>query len=402
AAPRGPARGALPVSPPLPVAPSRPPPPDPRRLCPRPPGPRSLRQRRGGAPVAEQLPGGLLAPSAGPGHARLPPRRLRGGAASPRAGGRPGRRRGRRRGGRPGAAPGRAGGRRRACWPRIPSRSRSSGWCSSPRSRRCIFLKAAASLRVSGLAGLAGRLGFPCPGFLGLLGFLTLLVGPALVLVGPFVHCALASIVGAKMLLVFLAVATYTGHWKPMRSAEDDTSAVFHMRAVMGNLSIMGGCVAIVGFALRDLHCTGVFQPYFQWWRYHSFFVVEFGRVVLVLTFLKSAFQLRIRGFVGIATHFGFPCAPIMGFGAFASNLVGSACVVIGPLLPRALLAASTSIAGALLLIVFLVVATYVGHFRALGAGTGQEQREHVLLLAKNVSVVGALITVIGFDLAGL
>ncbi|CAK0816371.1 unnamed protein product, partial [Prorocentrum cordatum] len=314
------------------------------------------------------------------------------------------------RGGPPGPPPGPPSGRppwrcswrRRACWPRIPSRSRSSGWCSSPRSRRCIFLKAAASLRVSGLAGLAGRLGFPCPGFLGLLGFLTLLVGPALVLVGPFVHCALASIVGAKMLLVFLAVATYTGHWKPMRSAEDDTSAVFHMRAVMGNLSIMGGCVAIVGFALRDLHCTGVFQPYFQWWRYHSFFVVEFGRVVLVLTFLKSAFQLRIRGFVGIATHFGFPCAPIMGFGAFASNLVGSACVVIGPLLPRALLAASTSIAGALLLIVFLVVATYVGHFRALGAGTGQEQREHVLLLAKNVSVVGALITVIGFDLAGL
>merc|ERR1712060_701994 len=118
-----------------------------------------------------------------------------------------------------------------------------------------------------------------------------------------------------------------------------------------------------------------------------AWLVDEFGRLLLVFMFLGASVQLGPKGFIGIATYFEFPLPQLMGIFAWLFTGIGSILVLVGPLMGQAMV----SILGLWLLIIFLAIATYVGHYRALSYTEGQAKSGHELSLAKNLSIVGGM-----------
>ncbi len=110
------------------------------------------------------------------------------------------------------------------------------------------------------------------------------------------------------------------------------------------------------------------------------------GRVLLSGIFLMSAVGNKIPNFSQVAETMGsvgIPAPRLMLVGAIAFLIVGSASVVLG-LWARA---------GATLLLVFLVLATYFFHdFWHL---EGQEQQMQMIQFMKNASLMGAMLLII-------
>merc|ERR1712130_198559 len=99
----------------------------------------------------------------------------------------------------------------------------------------------------------------------------------------------------------------------------------------------------------------------------------EVGRLLLVSVYGGAAAGLGLGGFTGIATYFEFPFPKLMGFFAWLFTGLGSVLVLISPFVANAMV----SIVGLKMLIVFLAIATYVGHWRALSYTEGQEKQGH-------------------------
>jgi putative oxidoreductase len=109
------------------------------------------------------------------------------------------------------------------------------------------------------------------------------------------------------------------------------------------------------------------------------------GRVLLCTIFLASAAGNKIPNFQAVAevmARQGIPYPQFMLAGAIAFLLAGSALVVVGY---RARL-------GALLLLVFLVPATY--YFHNFWALTGAEAQAQQIQFMKNLSMAGAMLFV--------
>lgn len=74
--------------------------------------------------------------------------------------------------------------------------------------------------------------------------------------VGPFATREVATIVGAKMMIISLVVTSYSGHWKCYRraaAAEAKDEQYYHKLSLQKNISIAGGFVMIIGFHLPHL-----------------------------------------------------------------------------------------------------------------------------------------------------
>src|SRR5262249_30804638 len=110
------------------------------------------------------------------------------------------------------------------------------------------------------------------------------------------------------------------------------------------------------------------------------------GRVLLCVIFLMSTVGKKIPDFKGTAAFMatkGVPLPELMLVGAIVFLLVGSLSVIVGY---KARL-------GALLLAVFLVLATYYFHnFWAIPPEHQQEQQEMMIQFMKNLSMFGAML----------
>ena len=114
--------------------------------------------------------------------------------------------------------------------------------------------------------------------------------------------------------------------------------------------------------------------------------ITVIGRVMLCAIFFMSAVGQKIPRFNDFATimeQHGLPAPKILLIGAIAFLIVGSLSVIVGY---KARL-------GALLLLVFLVMASYYFHnFWAVEEAQRQMQQVHFM---KNVSIMGAMLMII-------
>jgi len=125
---------------------------------------------------------------------------------------------------------------------------------------RCIlvlpFGMAAVNLRIAGFTGIARAFKFVAPGFMGLMAFLFTFIGSLLVVMAPLSGdlklCAWMSVIGCKLLIIFLIIATYFGHLRPMRSGTEDQRKS-HGQSCMKNVAIIGGLIMIIGHDLPGL-----------------------------------------------------------------------------------------------------------------------------------------------------
>jgi len=261
-----------------------------------------------------------------------------------------------------------------------------------------VFVLLGAGLKIgpSGFIGIAKHFQFPLPIIMGPAAAFFCVVGSLLVIGGPLVGSGLASIVGAKMGIVFMIPATYSGHLKPLSTAEGDAKKS-HEQHLGRNIAIIGGLVVVIASDLPSVHLAA-FSGWVNFWQYHALLVGEVGRFLVVFPCLGAAGALGVGGFTGIATHLKYPMPAFMGMMAVLFTGLGSVFVVAGPALGCALL----SIAGAKMLIIFLVIASYSGHYKPMLASEGAAKTDHEQSLGKNASIIGALIMIIGYALPGL
>eukprot|EP00933_Yihiella_yeosuensis_P044969 TRINITY_DN40264_c0_g1_i1.p1 TRINITY_DN40264_c0_g1~~TRINITY_DN40264_c0_g1_i1.p1 ORF type:complete len:364 (-),score=71.39 TRINITY_DN40264_c0_g1_i1:53-1144(-) len=138
-------------------------------------------------------------------------------------------------------------------------------------------------------------------------------------------------------------------------------------------------------------------NDYIKWWKAHWFLAMEIGRIMVVHIFLVAGTNLGVEGFTSIAQQMGYPCPSLMGFAAFIAVYAGSAGLLLGPALNPP--SPYVSMLGASALIVFLVFATYSGHYRPMIQASGEHQAEFRQSFLKNISMLGSLIITFGRDL---
>lgn len=110
------------------------------------------------------------------------------------------------------------------------------------------------------------------------------------------------------------------------------------------------------------------------------------GRVMLTTIFLLSAVANKIMNFSGVAETMsgeGIPAAQIMLVGAVVFLLAGSVSVVLG----------YKARIGALLLLVFLVLATF--YFHDFWNMQGEAVQQQMIQFMKNLSMMGAMLIII-------
>ncbi len=110
------------------------------------------------------------------------------------------------------------------------------------------------------------------------------------------------------------------------------------------------------------------------------------GRVLLCAIFLLSAAGNKIPNFsavAGVMAGAGIPAPQFMLVGAIVFLIAGSLSIIVG----------YKARAGAALLLIFLVLATY--YFHHFWTLTGHEQQEQMIQFLKNVSMMGAMVLVI-------
>ncbi|HWB10223.1 MAG TPA: DoxX family protein [Pirellulales bacterium] len=114
--------------------------------------------------------------------------------------------------------------------------------------------------------------------------------------------------------------------------------------------------------------------------------VTVLGRILLSTIFLLSAVGNKIPHFNDVAKvmgSVGIPAPELMLVGAIVFLLVGSLSVILG----------FKARFGALLLTVFLVLATY--YFHAFWKLEGQAQQDQMIQFMKNLSMMGAMLFIV-------
>jgi len=117
--------------------------------------------------------------------------------------------------------------------------------------------------------------------------------------------------------------------------------------------------------------------------------IAAIGRILLVAIFLATVLGGYIPKFNGTVEKMegaGIPNAQIMLIGAIAFLLIGSFSVMLG----------FKARIGALLIAVFLCLATYYFHDFWNMNDKPAEQEQHVIHFLKNLSMLGAMIFIIG------
>jgi putative oxidoreductase len=111
------------------------------------------------------------------------------------------------------------------------------------------------------------------------------------------------------------------------------------------------------------------------------------GRLLLCTIFVMSTIMNKIVNFSGTVTHMqkeGVPPARFALVGAIIFLIVGSISVIIG----------MKARIGALLLLVFLVLATY--YFHDFWTFEGEAAQEQTIQFMKNLALMGAMLFIIG------
>jgi putative oxidoreductase len=111
------------------------------------------------------------------------------------------------------------------------------------------------------------------------------------------------------------------------------------------------------------------------------------GRLLLCTIFFMSAVGTKIPNFgevQGLMEKQGVPVAPVMLVGAIVFLVVGSVSVIIG----------YKARVGALLLLVFLALATY--YFHNFWDLSGREAEQQTIQFMKNLSMAGAMLFIMG------
>eukprot|EP00446_Apocalathium_sp_SHHI-4_P007392 CAMPEP_0177162826 /NCGR_PEP_ID=MMETSP0367-20130122/6087_1 /TAXON_ID=447022 ORGANISM="Scrippsiella hangoei-like, Strain SHHI-4" /NCGR_SAMPLE_ID=MMETSP0367 /ASSEMBLY_ACC=CAM_ASM_000362 /LENGTH=367 /DNA_ID=CAMNT_0018608613 /DNA_START=40 /DNA_END=1144 /DNA_ORIENTATION=- len=268
-----------------------------------------------------------------------------------------------------------------------------------------VFLMSGLENGIFGFIGIARAMQYPMPAFVGCMGALFNTGGAVMVLVGLFISDALLVIAGAKMVVIFLIFASYSGHYKPLSSAEGQEK-VKHQQSLANNVSLGGCLVMLIGHEIMQLSPSApLIGPVVAFYLPLAPGISTVGRFLMVFPFVSAGAKLGVAGFTGVARHFGFPLPAISGLLAFLFSQLGSSLVMLSPFLPSRWAIgpfnaqAVTAIAGAKMLIIFLIIASYSGHFRPMVTSEGPEQRHHMLSLAKNVSIIGGMLIIIGVDL---
>jgi len=112
------------------------------------------------------------------------------------------------------------------------------------------------------------------------------------------------------------------------------------------------------------------------------------GRICLCLIFLMSAVGNKIPNFTKVSEYMaseGVPMPTVMLAGAIVFLLVGCACVILG----------FKTRLGALLLLVFLALATYFFHDFWTFAPDAPAYQEQMIQFLKNLALMGAMLILI-------
>ena len=117
------------------------------------------------------------------------------------------------------------------------------------------------------------------------------------------------------------------------------------------------------------------------------------GRVMIATIFLMSAVGNKIPKFGAVTEYMaaeGIPLAPIMLAGAVAFLILGSVSVMLG----------FWTRAGAALLLIFLVLATYF--FHDFWTFEGAEKQMQLIQFMKNLSLMGAMVFLMAYGGGGM
>jgi len=220
----------------------------------------------------------------------------------------------------------------------------------------------------------------------------------------------LLRVLGAKLLIIFTAVATYLGHYKVMRALPQDVRVMravpvevsqgraFHFWHNLKNLSIIGGCIMIIGYD-GPLVCSGSDWPVhghlaaiFHFYEPYFIYFEAVGTFLLVCTFLVSGVSCSANfgETVETVTGFGLPCPTVMAIAGTFCQLAGSVLLLTMKPVFREW--------GAEFLIMFTIVAMYFGHYKAMKAAPeGPGRKGHLIDCWKDLSIIGIAVMTIGY-----
>ena len=144
-------------------------------------------------------------------------------------------------------------------------------------------------------------------------------------------------------------------------------------------------CGSIVAAAARD-SCYRRIDDHFGDIMTIATTLMLLGRIIFGLFFLIAAFRNSVgfRDRIPSATNYGWNMHPVLVAIGFAMQWIGGISLVFGWL----------PVIGALVLIVFLVLATALYH--NLFLFQGKERDPHLYLVLVNITLVGGLLLVIG------
>lgn len=218
--------------------------------------------------------------------------------------------------------------------------------------------------------------------------------GCLLFLGGPLVRRPLLSVMGSVIVSVSVALATITAHIVGI-SVMAGEELQSELRDILKNIACLGGFLAVLGYDLQRLPMPGTRLRPLQ---SQAWVLLIIGHILVALVFLVPGMALRIKGFIGIAKWRGYPAPAFMGLMAFLFTVGGASCMMVGAAahLPM------TSCAGDKFCAIFLCIATYSGHWLQLSSSTGDEHAQHMRAVAKNLSIVGALVTMLSIDMLDL
>jgi len=228
--------------------------------------------------------------------------------------------------------------------------------------------------------GMMEGFGLPLPSVFAVGGLVSLLLGPVLLLtLNP-----LLVFIGSKLVGIFLIFSTYFGHIIPLKKAEPGSGDyIGNFIMVLKNTGLLG----IDFFTAWDL--TGpAFTPIHKF----TFAGVYFGLVLYCIAFIMPCVNHAkdFKGFVSMMEAFGLPQPQLMAVGGLLALGGGSVLILLAQPLTMAL--------GALMILSFLIGATYLGHYKPMKAATvgSADWIMHFLNVYKNVGLMGGALIILG------
>lgn len=138
------------------------------------------------------------------------------------------------------------------------------------------------------------------------------------------------------------------------------------------------------------------FSDYIDFWKGWAWLIKFLGRLLLVLPCLGafSNFSQHPESFINIMENYHLPAPKIWAYSGLAFLIVGSLLVISGDSL--------LVVIGAKLLVIFLLFATYFGHYKPMKQSMGEPKINHLLHTLKNFAIVGGLLCLVGYEIVNI